>query len=291
MAGTLEREWELALRASEKAQTELEQARQQRPPQLSLERLKALGERLGRVWESGCVTARDRKRLLACLVEEVMIHVDRTARVIRVLVRWSGGEIDEHELALRAAAREPARDEADTVTLVRRLAEHYSDSQTAQILNRQKRCTVRGLPFTRGRVAQLRARHDIPAHVPCPPDPEAPVLGIAGAARVLQISENTLYRWVREGLLPAEQVTPGAPYRIRITDDLRRRFCDEPPAGFVSLHAAMHRLGVTRQRIWQRIRDGELQARHIRRGPVKGLYVHLEEERMPLLEGLEMDHA
>ena len=74
-----------------------------------------------------------------------------------------------------------------------------------------------------------------------------------------------------------------------MTQKLRQQFCDAPPEGFVSLHAAMQRLGLSRQTIWQRIRSGELEARHIRRGAVKGLYVHPGEDRLPLLDGLELN--
>ena len=87
--------------------------------------------------------------------------------------------------------------------------------------------------------------------------------------------------------MPAEQPAAGAPYRIRMTPELRSQFCDEPPAGFVSLHRAMRRLGVSRQVIWQRIRSGALKARHIRRGSVKGLYVQLGDDRLPLFDTLE----
>ena len=102
------------------------------------------------------------------------------------------------------------------------------------------------------------------------------MLSVEEAAQQLGVSPGTMYRWIREGLVPAERVTAGAPYRIRLTDELRQRFCDEVPDNFVPLREAMRLLGVTRQRIWQRIRDKELESKHVRRGKVKGLYVRLE---------------
>ena len=77
-----------------------------------------------------------------------------------------------------------------------------------------------------------------------------------------------------------------------MTPELREQFCDEPPEGFVSLHAAMRRLGVSRQRVWQRIRSGELEARNIRRGLVKGLYVRVgQEDSLPLFDDTEPNNA
>ena len=134
-------------------------------------------------------------------------------------------------------------------------------------------------------MSQLRARHSIPAYRGAKRDVGAPTLSIAEAAKELGTTAGTLYRWVREGIVAAEQVAGGAPYRVRMTPQLRAQFCDEPPEGFVSLHAAMRRLGVSRQRVWQRVRCGELEARHIRRGPVKGLYVRIDrEDSLPLFD-------
>ncbi len=283
VADTLERDWNRALEALAAARDALEQAQRDSPEPPPLTRLNALGMRLSRLWESPVVTARDRKRLLACLVEEVMLWRDGTAKVIRILVRWHGGATDEFELPSHQA---PAvvRDDIDTVALVRRLAAHYPDARTATILNRQGRRTAKGLAFTAYLVRQLRVRNDIPAWRAERRDPDAPLLSVAEAARELQTTDGTLYRWIRAGIVPAEQPASGAPYRIRMTPELRSQFCDEPPAGFVSLHRAMKRLGVSRQVIWQRIRSGALKARHIRRGSVKGLYVQLGEDRLPLFE-------
>ena len=211
--------------------------------------------------------------------------------MIRILVRWHGGATDEYELPSHQAP-EVACDNIDTVELVRRLAEHYPDSRTAVILNRQARRTIKGLPFTKYLVSQLRVRHAIPAYRAGKGDLGAPMLSIAEAAKELKTTTGTLYRWVREGIVPAEQVAGGAPYRIRMTPKLREQFCDEPPEGFVSLHAAMRRLGVSRQRVWQRIRSGELEARKIRRGPVKGLYVRVgQEDSLPLFDDTEPNNA
>ena len=291
VASTLERDWNDTLEALAAARETLEQARRERPAMPSLERLNALGARLSCLWEARVVTARDRKRLFSCLVEEVVLWRDGEAKKIRILVRWHGGATDEYELPSHQAP-EVACDNIETVELVRRLAEHYPDSRTAVILNRQARRTIKGLPFTKYLVSQLRVRHAIPAYRAGKGDLGAPMLSIAEAAKELKTTTGTLYRWVREGIVPAEQVAGGAPYRIRMTPKLREQFCDEPPEGFVSLHAAMRRLGVSRQRVWQRIRSGELEARNIRRGPVKGLYVRVgQEDSLPLFDDTEPNNA
>jgi hypothetical protein len=106
-------------------------------------------------------------------------------------------------------------DEA-TVTLVRRLAEHYDDRTIAAILAKQKRRTATGLPFTRARVAILRAGHDIPGYQPSIPDvrpncDDVVVVTITAAEQILGVARTTLYRWIRDGFVTAEQITPAHP--------------------------------------------------------------------------------
>ena len=111
----------------------------------------------------------------------------------------------------------------DTIALVQRLAQHYKDQAIAAILAKQKRRTATGLPFTRARVAILRANHNIPVYQPPPrpdvgpDDDDVDVVTITEAERLLKVSKATLYRWIRDGFITAEQITPGAPWPIRTT--------------------------------------------------------------------------
>jgi hypothetical protein len=119
---------------------------------------------------------------------------------------------------------------------VRRLAEHYDDRTIAVILAKQKRRTATGLTWTRPRVATLRANYGIPAYQPPPetdvrPDcDDAAVVTITAAEKLLGVSKVTLYRWMRNGFIIGEQLTPGAPWRIWIDQVLRDRIRPERPA-------------------------------------------------------------
>ena len=289
IAATLERDWEQALRALERAQEQLEVAEAEQPLAPDPERLASLGRDLPALWEAEETTARDRKRLLSCLLDEVILSIDRNARQIGVVLQWKGGRSDQHQLPILTGKRKVKRDDADTVDLLRRLAAFYPDGEIARILNRQKRVTARGLPFTAPRVGALRHRHGIAA---CPP-PEAdasgvPAVGAMEAAAELGVTVTTLYRWIRKGLVPSVQPdVSGAPVRVRLTDDFRSRFCPTPPDGFVPLATAVRRLGVTRQTIWKRMRTGQLQAIYVTRGRHRGLHVRIDPEmETPLLPGL-----
>lgn len=86
---------------------------------------------------------------------------------------------------------------------------------------------------------------------------------------------STLHRWVNDGFVPGEQLTPGAPWRIRMTDKLRALFADDAPAGWLPVREAIRAHGVSRQTLLQRVKDGKLRAVHIRTGRRKGLRIQL----------------
>ena len=126
----------------------------------------------------------------------------------------------------------------------------------------------------------------VPGYRAAAHEEEGELLSVRAAARQLEISDSTLYRWVNSGILPSVRPdVPGAPVRIRMGAGFRSRFHLDPPEGFVPLREAMRRLGVSRQTIWQRAASGQLESCHVKRGGVRGLYVRLETDELPLFEG------
>ncbi len=101
------------------------------------------------------------------------------------------------------------------------------------------------------------------------------MISVHQAATKLGITASTLYRWLNDGFVPGEQITPGAPWRIRLTDSIRTLVTDDAPAGWVPVRAATVALGVSRQTVLQRVNHGELRAVHIRAGRRKGLRIEL----------------
>ena len=87
------------------------------------------------------------------------------------------------------------------------------------------------------------------------------------------MAPSTLHRWLADGFIAGEQITPGAPWRIRISREIRARFVEEAPEGHVPMLDAMRLLGVSRQTVLQRVKRNELSAVHVRCGKRKGLYI------------------
>ena len=191
-------------------------------------------------------------------------------------MRWRGGAITELAVDLPRSYTPPIRTDEDTIGLLHRLAVHYPDATIAGILNRQGRRTATGEPFTRDRVSSLRGARHIPRHQPPDIPPDGELVTIAEAAKTLGVVASTVHRWLADGFIAGEQLTPGAPWRIRLTEELRSRFVEEAPPGWLPMLEATLALGVTRQTVLQRVKRGELQAVHVRSGRRKGLRIKVE---------------
>jgi DNA invertase Pin-like site-specific DNA recombinase len=290
VARGLEAEWNTALQAVADAEAELCRREQRRPTLLTdAERatILALGEDLDQVWHAATTTDKDRKQLLRTLLEEVQITVRRDNHDPHadLLLRFKGGTLSELAVPLRRPQPSIRTDE-DTIALLRRLAVHYPDAKIAGILNRQGRRTARGLSFTASRVQSLRHHHKIPCHQPSdqPHEEDGQLLNVSAAAKVLGIAPSTLLRWLNDGFVAGEQVTPGAPWRIRLTDDLRGMVVNDAPDGWLALHHASRALGVSRQTVLHKVKRGELRAVLTRTGRRKGLRIEVPTPQDALFE-------
>jgi len=285
VARGLETEWEQRLRDLEHAQRELEVREHHRRRALgpaAAQRLRALGDDLRRVWMAPTTTDRDKKELLRALLEDVVIAVNRDDRRARLALRWRGGTITELDLSLPRSNPPRIRTDEDSLALIHRLAPHYPDAVIAGILNRQGKRTARGERFTALHVGSLRRYRSIPRCEPPAERPDGELLTITKAAAVLGVAASTLHRWLTAGIIVGEQLTPGAPWRIRMTDELRARFVEDAPPGYLPMLEARLRLGGSRQTVLQRVKRGELEALHVRRGQRKGLRIKVVAEHPDL---------
>ena len=164
---------------------------------------------------------------------------------------------------------ESQRTAEDTIELVRRLAAHHPDRQIAAILNKQRRRTGTGLPFTESRVKHVRHKHAIPAAPP--PDPASDLVTIdqaAAAARRHAHHDLSLAQrraaprrtdHARRAVAdPAHRRDP-RPLRARRPRRLRSRSTRPPSA-----------LGVARQTILHKVQRGELAAVQVTQVAAKG---------------------
>jgi hypothetical protein len=289
VARGLERDWEAKLAEVAVAEAELTNRQQRRPKALTpTERaaIAALGSDVRLVWQAPTTTDRDRKELLRTLLEEVIVTVDRDAARAWLLLRWRGGQASELAVELPRSQPPKIRTDEDTIALIRRLAVHYPDATIAGILNRQGRRSARGLRFTATIVQGLRHHWGIACYQPPTTPPEGELVTTTRAAELLGVAPSTVHRWLADGFIAGEQPTPGAPWRIRVTDQLRGRFVEQAPEGWLPMLEATMVLGVSRQTVLQRVKRGELRAVHVRTGRRKGLRIEVAKPDGGLLDAL-----
>jgi hypothetical protein len=287
VARGIEAEWEKCLRELERAKAELARREQLRPRTLSVDeriRLLALGADLFKAWQAPTTSPRDKKELLRTLLEEVIITVHKDEHRAHLTLRWRGGALTDIDLDLPRPRPAIVRTDEDTIALVRRLAAHYPDAVIAGILNRQDRKSAYGHRFTANLVGNLRRHWSIPCFERPTSPPEGELLTIKQTATALGVATSTIHRWLNDGIIAGEQLTYGAPWRIRLTDDLRARVAEEAPNGCLTMYQTMRLLGVSRQTVWQRVKRGEIEAVHVRRGRKKGLRLKLIRSQPDLFE-------
>jgi len=287
VARGLETEWEQRLRDLAAAEAELQRREQQRPRALNpeeKEKIRSLGSDLHKVWTAPTTTDRDRKELLRTLVEEVIVTVVRAERRAHLTLRWRGGALTELDLSLPRSQPRGIRTDEDTISLLRRLAAHYSDDVIAGILNRQERKTATGERFTANQVGSLRRYRNIPCYEPPAEPPTGELVTLKDAAKILGVAASTIHRWINDGFVAGDQITPGAPWRIRMAEELRARFVEETPPQFLPMLETTMKLGVSRQTVLQRVKRGELEAVHVRCGRRKGLRIKVVDTQPGLFQ-------
>jgi DNA invertase Pin-like site-specific DNA recombinase len=205
VADNLERRWNEKLTELSKAEEEYARAVKAEDPELSpaaRERIHALVSDLPRVWNDACTPARERKRILRLLIEDVTLSRDRE---IHLHIRWKGGATTSLDQPLPLSAPELRRTSATVVELVRALATEQTDHQIAQTLNDRWLRTGTAQRFTRLRVRRIRRTYGIRSLAQH--KREAGWHTTAEISAQLHIHPQTLKRHAREGVLNAQRVS------------------------------------------------------------------------------------
>ena len=249
------------------------------------------------VFDASTTTTIERKQLIRAVIAEVVVSIDQEQRTAHLRIIWQGGADTEVAMTMTKRGSHPRVTDEDTLALLARLAEHYDDTTIAMILSKQHRRTATGLTWTNTRVKAMRVARGIPAHQPVTQPatgPDGDPVGGGGqdddvvtaeeAGRRLGVSKFTIYRWLREGFITGEQLTPAAPWRIRLTPELRDLVRPEAPDGWLNLDQAAVTLGIARQTVLHKVQRGELEAIHVTRGKRKGLRINVKPDQPGLFD-------
>jgi excisionase family DNA binding protein len=293
VARTLERALEDKLAAARRAENDLATQRGRRPVTLTDEEaawIRRAGADVAKVFHAATTTIVERKQLIRAVIDHIVLTLNAEDRVAELHIIWQGGASTQVSMAMTKRGAHTRTTSEDTVALVRRLAEHYDDKTIALILSKQRRRTATGLGWTKTRVKLLRVSHGIGAYQPDETetvgaqDQDDCVVTVPKAAELLGVSKYTIYRWLREGFIAGEQLTPAAPWRIRVDQALRNRIQPEAPEGWLPLDQAAHTLGIARQTLLHKVQHGQLHAIYINRGRRQGLRIQVKPDQTGLLD-------
>jgi DNA invertase Pin-like site-specific DNA recombinase len=278
VARELERRWDGALQNLEQVRSEAESRIEALRRALTNEekvRLKRYAGDLPSLWDAPTTRPEDRKRLVRCLIENVVVTVSDSGEHLQAKVHWIGGEVTS--IAVRRIRRgEGGRvTDPDLLVLIRKLAQEFSDEQIARILIRKHLKTATGLSFTSRRVTSLRMTHDIPGTMRAKLA-EGHLYTIDQAVKILGVAPTTVTRWLEAGLLRGSQLMPHAPWRVQVTEEDRKRLTTvDAPQGWVPLRSAARLLAVSQQTVLQRLKSGQLEGVRVRNGGRTAWRIHV----------------
>ena len=228
IAAQLEKSWEAALQRVAACET---RSQAPLPDRISMmPDLLGLADDLESAWNAPGVSMRTRQQLLRALVVDIIADIDEAARDVVLTIHWRGGQ---HSL-LRVRKPKPGehgcRTPEEALAIMRTMATRWSDEEIAATLNRMGMPTGQGKTWTAHRVGSLRRVHEIHAYRSA--DKQGEWLTMSEAAMKLGVTHHRIRRLIKDRILLAEQVVPGAPYQIRASD----LECDEVIAAIGRTH-------------------------------------------------------
>ena len=271
VARELEGRWNQQLRLLADLEAEYRRERERGLAPLTDDEQAALSRLVGDVpglWAAADTTMADRKRLVRCLLREVVLLRDDQPRarggVTLIRIGWCSGAWTELR-AHRPSSGEMACTPEPVLARIRLLAQQHSDDRVAALLNAEGLRTRTGLPWTYPRVGLVRHRHGIPTACPIVPKAAGPRgdarVSVATVAAQLGVARSVVGRWCRCGFLDAEQKATRDPRWIRLTaDDLARVDGTLAAQGYGRwrLREAQRVLGLSEEALYQQLRDSTL---------------------------------
>jgi len=211
VADALESDWNEKLRALAKARDERERAR--REDQIAIDdairdRLVAMTTDFRRLWSDPSTPNRERKRMLAYLVEDVTLVKVPGEGTTKVHVRFRGGQTTTLTTVNPKASWQKVKTPSELVDLVDELLEHHVYGEIADILNaRGLRPGGAAWPGRGGaRFTAARVQYIVHTYGLRPRFDRLRARGLLTKKELagrLGIHQSTLTRWVKYGILKA----------------------------------------------------------------------------------------
>jgi DNA invertase Pin-like site-specific DNA recombinase len=209
VADTLEAQWNEKLRAL--AQTQAERARHRREDPSVLDevvrdRLVAMTTDFKQLWVDPATSDRERKRMLAHLIEDVTLIKFQAEGFTKLHVRFTGGRTETLTTLNPKSSAQQLKTPAEIVALVDQLLDDHIYAEIAQLLNEQglrpggsARPGCQDARFTATRVAYLVQRYGLRSRYDRLR--ARGLLTTKELAERLDVHEQTLVQWAEHGIV------------------------------------------------------------------------------------------
>jgi DNA invertase Pin-like site-specific DNA recombinase len=235
VADELESRWNGALARVRALEQRLDREAQQAPPRSAMDRegLLRLAEDLTGIWNDPKVDAQTKKRVLRCVIHEIVVDVDDAIPELILIVHWVGGVHTELRIGKRRRGQNGSETAKDLVDAVRALALICNDDMIAGVLNKNGLKTGRGNRWNQERVKSVRTHYKIAAHGGDPKQ-SARWLALKHAAAYAKLSASALRGAAQRGEIPSQHPLPAGPWIFE------RDVLDQPDARAVLKRIRQH---------------------------------------------------
>jgi DNA invertase Pin-like site-specific DNA recombinase len=214
IAATLETRWNEALQHLHHLEAELAAFEQKTMRAVTAEQKRqilALAKNFPRLWSAPTTTARDRKRILRLLVRDITVTRGPEPKIVRLHVRWQGGETEVLLLRLPPNRAEAIRYPEAFVARIRALSIDHLDGDIVALLRAEGHRSATGKPFTVGAIRWIRYKHRISA-----PKPPTGSLSVRQVGERYGVSLWVVHYWIAHGIISPMRSRPKGPYAITI---------------------------------------------------------------------------
>jgi DNA invertase Pin-like site-specific DNA recombinase len=240
VAAELERRWEAALQALKQAEEAYSQEQQERQPPLPLppelqEAFSAVGQKLPPIWSQDVLSRQQKKALLRCLIDKVVVH-RTTQDCVRTRIVWRGGDTTTLDIPVPVGSFADLSAAAEMEAIILdRFRQGQSDTQIAEHLtalgyrspmrpDRVLASTVRTVRLQHKFFQQRSQSHprQVPGHLTLPQ-----------VARILSVVPHWLYHQINRGRIRIHKdettglyLFPDCPDILAGLQDLQAGQCD-----------------------------------------------------------------
>jgi DNA invertase Pin-like site-specific DNA recombinase len=214
VARTLEARWEAALHKQRQVEEEYHRFAAKLPRVLSdadRERIRHLAGNVADLWNAAETTMADRKQIVRCLVDKVIVIPDRCSELVDVTIEWQGGYSSEHQIARPVGSYEQLQDYEQLVARIREL-----DQQGLRVAEIAEKLNEEGFvpPRRRGKhsvhtLTSLMRKLGLVGELFRDTLLEQDEWWAADLARTLKVTSPKIHYWARQGWVRSRRTPSG----------------------------------------------------------------------------------